>query len=195
MEIKAQLRHLRISPRKVRLVTDLIRGMDAGQAQSQLKFLPKKSATYILKLVESAIANAKNNFGITDKNNLFIKEIKVDQGPTLKRWRARAMGRAGAIKKKTSHVSLILGEKVASTKKIKQKSTKTEFIKKIDKHIHPASQTDMPKPQSAPEQIARKDEKKPPGPDIRKKRKEFSKQGVARKFFRLGNKIFRRKSI
>jgi len=182
MEIKAKLRHLRISPRKVRLIADLIRGMDAGQAQTQLRLLTKRSASPVLKLLNSAIANAKNNFGITDENNLFIKEIRVDQGPALKRWRARAMGRAGAIRKRTSHISLILEEKVASQITIKKKTAT------INKET-------LPEIQSMPEKILPKDEKKPLLPDTKRKREEFSKQSFARKFSRLGNKIFRRKSI
>ncbi len=109
METKAKLRYLRMSPRKVRLVVDLVRGMEVGAAVKQLKFSSKRAALPVLKLINSAVANAENNFKLK-KDNLFIKEIKVDQGPALKRWRARAMGRAASIKKFTSHVTVVLAE-------------------------------------------------------------------------------------
>lgn len=99
---KAQLKYLRISPRKIRLVADVIRGLNTVEAEQQLKFSSKKSAKHLLKLLKSAIANAG------DASNLFISEIKVDSGPTLKRWRARAMGRAAMIRKRTSHITIIL---------------------------------------------------------------------------------------
>lgn len=110
MEVKAKLRYLRQSPRKVRLAADLIKGESVKSAEVQLRFLPKKSAGFLRKLLQSAVANAKNNFRL-DKENLFIKEIRVDQGPTLKRHMPRARGRATAIKKRTSHISLVLTDK------------------------------------------------------------------------------------
>lgn len=100
--MKAQLRHLRISPRKARLVADLIRGKKTQEAEQILKFSNNRSAKPIAKLLKSAISSANNQEG------LYISEIKVDQGPTLKRWRARAFGRASEIKKRTSHISIKL---------------------------------------------------------------------------------------
>jgi len=110
MEIKAKLGNLRVSPRKVRLVADLIRGKKAAEAEKILRFSPKKSARDILKLLLSAIANAENNFSFK-KDNLLIVKIMVNDGPTLKRWRARAMGRANEIKKRTSQILLTLEAK------------------------------------------------------------------------------------
>ncbi len=144
METTAKLRHLRQSPRKVRLVADLIRTMPVERALEQLKFSTKKAAKPITKLLNSAIANAIHNYKMS-KDNLFIKEIRVDEGATLKRWRARAMGRAGAIRKRTSHISIVLAEikasKVKSTDKKDDSKSKKDIkivksladIKKIDK--------------------------------------------------------------
>jgi len=109
MEVKACLNRLRISPRKVRLVADLARGMNINEARERLEFLNKKSTKPILKLINSAVANAKNNFNLNE-DNLYISEIFVNEGPILKRWRPRAMGRAARINKRTSRVMVILSE-------------------------------------------------------------------------------------
>lgn len=110
MQVTAKLSNLRVSPRKVRLVADLIRGMDAVKAKSQLSFLSKKPALPVLKLLNSAIANAKHNYKL-DPNDLYISKITVDGGPVLKRVMPRAMGRAFIIRKRSSHVNLTLSEK------------------------------------------------------------------------------------
>jgi len=115
MEVKAKAKHIKISPRKVRLVVDIVRGKNVGNALNQLKFTNKKAAGPIQKLIDSAIANAINDFELT-KDNLFIKEIRVDEGATMKRWMPRARGRATPIRKRTSHITLVLGEVVNSGK-------------------------------------------------------------------------------
>ncbi|MFH1564418.1 MAG: 50S ribosomal protein L22 [bacterium] len=130
MQVKASIKNLRISPKKVRLVVNLVKGMDAQEAQKQLSFLNKRSAKDVLKLLNSAIANGENNFGL-QKSNLFIKEIRVDGGITIKRWTQRAFGRAAMIRKKASHINLVLDEKVP---------TKLKNIKKAEKVA-----TDSPK--------------------------------------------------
>ncbi|PIR70247.1 MAG: 50S ribosomal protein L22 [Candidatus Niyogibacteria bacterium CG10_big_fil_rev_8_21_14_0_10_42_19] len=107
--IKAYLKYLRMSPRKVRVVADTVRNKKVSNARVSLKFLPKKAAGPVGKLLASAVANAKHNFNLSDED-LYIKEIKVDQGPVLKRWMPRAFGRASAIRKRTSHVTIILDE-------------------------------------------------------------------------------------
>ena len=122
MEIIAKLKHLRISPRKVRLVTDLIKGLSVKEAEQQLAFNPRRASRPVLKLLRSAIANAKNNFNLT-KEGLYVSNIRVDQGPSLKRWRARAMGKGASILKRTSHILLVLtgGDKdVAGVKPVKK---------------------------------------------------------------------------
>ena len=118
--ITAKLRYLRISPRKVRLVTDLIKGLSVIEAERQLKFLTKKTTKPVLKLLNSAVANAKNKANLV-KENLYVSNVIIESGPTLKRWRARAMGRAAPIMKRTSHITLILNEREASvSQKVKE---------------------------------------------------------------------------
>lgn len=107
MAVIAKLNNLRISPRKVRLVVDMVRGKKANNAQAILGFCIKKGAPPVKKLLDCAIANAKNNFKLNEKD-LFVSLIKVDEGRTLKRWRARARGRACRIEKKTSNITLEL---------------------------------------------------------------------------------------
>jgi large subunit ribosomal protein L22 len=128
MEIKARLNYLRIAPRKVRLVADLIRGKKAQDALALLNFAIKRPGLPIMKLLSSAIANAHNNFHI-EPENLFISKITVDEGPMQKRWMPRARGVAGPIHKKTSHVTLILeerGGKNGMTKEVGKQELKTE---------------------------------------------------------------------
>ena len=116
MEVKAKAKFIRMSPRKVRLVADLVRGAEVNKAINQLRFANKLAAQPIIKLINSAIANAANNFEL-DKNNLFIKEIRIDEGTKLKRWMPKARGRATPILKRTSHINIILSELVDSGKK------------------------------------------------------------------------------
>ena len=110
MQAKAVLRTVRIAPRKVRLVVDLVRGKKVGEAIAILKHTPKAASPVVEKLIMSAIANAEHNYEM-DPNNLVISQAFVDEGPTLKRFRPRAQGRASAINKRTSHVTVILTEK------------------------------------------------------------------------------------
>jgi large subunit ribosomal protein L22 len=109
MEVRAVAKYLRVSPSKVRLIADLVRGKKVDEALTILKFLPKKSGRLINKTLRSAVANAENTHTI-DVDTLFIKSIMVDEGPKLKRWRPRAMGRATRILKRTSHITMVLAE-------------------------------------------------------------------------------------
>ena len=129
MEVRAKAKHIRMSPRKVRLVVDIVRGLAVVKAINQLRFTTKKAVLPIKKLIESAIANAENNYDLKS-DNLFVKEIRVDEGATMKRWMPRARGRATPIRKRTSHVSLILGELVDSGD-VKAKKTKIEAPVKL----------------------------------------------------------------
>ena len=110
MEAKAHLKYARISPRKVKIVLDLIRGKDAGVAMAILKNTPKSASEYLVKLLGSAIANAENNFHM-DPSKLYVSECFVCPGPTLKRIMPRAQGRAFRINKRTSHITLAVKEK------------------------------------------------------------------------------------
>ena len=109
METKAVGKYIRISPQKARLVADTVRGMNADQAITTLKFMPKKGAKILRKVIESAVANATQDDQV-DVDNLFIKKVTVDVGPSLKRIRPRAMGRATKIIKRTSHITVVLDE-------------------------------------------------------------------------------------
>ena len=109
MEVKAVAKYIRMSPQKVRLVVDLVRGKKVEEAKQILRFARKYAADPVSKVLLSAVANAKQNPNI-DENILFVKEIFVDQGPSLKRWRARAQGRAASIKKRMSHITVVLDE-------------------------------------------------------------------------------------
>lgn len=120
-----------MSPRKVRLVVDAIRGMSVVAADTKLAFLPKLAATPVQKLLRSAIANADHNFHLK-KEDLFIKTIVADGGPTLKRSHPRAFGRAAPIRKRTTHITLVLSDdkKVEIKKKNKQAPVKASKAKK-----------------------------------------------------------------
>lgn len=112
MEAKAICRNLRIAPRKVRLVADLVRGMKVNDALVQLQFNQKRSSTPVSKLVRSAVANFKQMDGAktVDVDQLVIRAIWVDEGPTAKRFLPRAMGRATTIRKRSSHITVVVGE-------------------------------------------------------------------------------------
>ncbi|MFP3982844.1 MAG: 50S ribosomal protein L22 [Desulfurivibrionaceae bacterium] len=109
MEAKAVGRNIRISPQKARQITELVRGNNAETAVNTLRFLPKKGARILRKLIESAIANASQDESI-DVDTLYVKRVFVDGGPMLKRIRPRAMGRATRILKRSSHITVILDE-------------------------------------------------------------------------------------
>ena len=109
-QAKAIARTVRIAPRKVRLVVDLIRGKQIGEAVAILRHTPKAASPVVEKVLKSAVANAEHNYDL-DINNLVVSEVFVDEGPTLKRFRPRAQGRASAINKRTSHITLVVSEK------------------------------------------------------------------------------------
>ena len=111
MEAKAHLKYARISPRKVKIVLDLIRGKDVAQAMAILKNTPKSASEYLTKLLRSAVANAENNFNM-DASKLYVSECFVCPGPILKRIMPRAQGRAFRINKRTSHVTITVKERV-----------------------------------------------------------------------------------
>lgn len=115
VEVKAQLKYLRISPRKARLLADLVRGMGLREAEAQIKYSAKKFALPLLKLLKSAESNARHDFRL-EPENLCIKKITVDEGPVLKRYTPRARGRATTIRRRTSHVNVVLSEQQKKTK-------------------------------------------------------------------------------
>jgi large subunit ribosomal protein L22 len=171
MEIKAKLNYLHIAPRKVRLVVDLIKGMDAKEAKTQLRFMPQRVAGYLIKLIDSAISNAENNLKI-DKEGLFIKQIRVDEGTPFKRWRPVSRGRAFPVLKRTCSIDLVLGIK---------EGFKPKEVKEVKKGIEPKETKEI------------KEETKAVPEKIKTKPTKESKK--TSKFGGLTKKIFRRKSF
>ncbi len=109
-EARAVAKYIMISPRKARQVVDLIRGKDVAEALAILKFTPHKATVPVTKVLKSAIANAEHNYEL-NSDNLYVKEIYVDAGPSLKRIKPRAQGRADLIRKRTSHITVVVSEK------------------------------------------------------------------------------------
>lgn len=140
MEVKASLRHLRIAPRKVRLVIGLIRGKSVQEAERQLMHLAKLSAQPILKLLLSAKANAKNNFDL-DPEGMYIKSITANEGVSLKRYMPRAMGKADVMQKRATHIDLVLAERLpkdagkGKAGRTDAKHNKKEQAKSADKKV------------------------------------------------------------
>jgi len=110
MEATAKLTMLRVTPQKARLVADLVRGKDVTEAEAILQFTPKRSAKPMLKLLQSAKANAVNNHDMFE-DSLFVSKIMIDEGPTMKRFLPRARGRADLLRKRTCHINITLEER------------------------------------------------------------------------------------
>lgn len=180
-QISAQLNYLRISPRKVRAVADLIRGWDVDIAQAQLKYVTRKSAKPMLKLLNSAAANAQNNLGL-DKNYLYIKEIIINEGPKLKRFKPKGFGMVMPIQKKTSHIKIVLDE--LSEEKKKKKEILLAKMPKVEPSLDKFS-----------EARERKEVKVEPKPRAEREIRKGVKRGGFGGIRSLGKKIFRRKSI
>ncbi|MCX6742730.1 MAG: 50S ribosomal protein L22 [Candidatus Parcubacteria bacterium] len=163
MQVKAKLKYLRMAPKKVRLVANLIKGLKTDEAIHQLGFLNKAAKRPVLKLINSAVSNAEHNFNLK-KDNLFIKEIKVDLAGALKRWQPKAHGRATPILKRLSHIIVILEETVPT--KIKAKKTK-----KPEGKLVKLSSLEEVKAKIKPEKVPIQAEAKPEGHD-----KEINKE-------------------
>ena len=110
MQVSATLKYVRMSPRKVRLVVDLVRGRPVNEALSLLRFMPQAAAVEVAKVVKSAVANAEQNNHMSAED-LFISRITADEGPTMKRFRPRAHGRASPILKRSTHITVVVDEK------------------------------------------------------------------------------------
>ena len=180
MQITAQLNNLRISPRKVRLVARAVRGMNAIVAKYQLEYIIKKSSKPISRLLDSALANAHNNFNLL-KDNLFIKDIVVNEGPKLKRFRPKGFGMASPIEKKTSRVKIVLEEKVRGLK------ANQESRVSIHETEREAAIQESEKP-IIDNKIKPEVKKSPPAGGGKK-------SGAFGKMSGLGRKFFRRKAI
>lgn len=164
MQVHARLRYLRMSPRKVRLVIDMVRGLSVDAAIQQLTFSPKEAAGPVLKLLKSAIANAENNHQL-DRKTLKIAKITADGGPTLHRYRPRAFGRAAPIRKRTSHVQIILSdESPADVHKAQVKGGRKRMKTEVKKPVAAKSKKTVGAQRVAPKgdtAAAEKKEKKP----------------------------------
>jgi large subunit ribosomal protein L22 len=154
MKANATLKFARTSPRKARLVADLIRGMHVREAELELRYLNKKAASFFGDVLKSAVANAENNHSL-NKANLIISEVLVNEGPFFKRYQPRAFGRAYPILKKTSHITITVSEqkreasgkdvkKETPSKKVKksEKPAKKEVVKKAKKDVKPSKSSD-----------------------------------------------------
>lgn len=127
MEIRAKAKFVRISPRKARLVVDQVRGLTVVEAEKVLRFMNKKAAESVLKVVQSAAANAEHNNKLS-KENLIVAKITATDGFTMKRWTPRAFGRATTIRKRTSHIEVILDEKEGTGTKAPKKAKKEKKV-------------------------------------------------------------------
>ena len=127
MEVKASVKNIRISPRKLRLVVDVVRGMTLANARAALAHMDKKGAEPVLKLINSAAANAVHNNKLSEET-LVVSTITVDEGFTIKRFRARAFGRAGAIRKRTSSINVAVKGQEAAKKAKPKKAAATEEV-------------------------------------------------------------------
>lgn len=130
MEIKSQLNYLRISPRKVRLAANMIKGLSVQRAELEMRHLFKRASLPILKLLRSALASAKHNFQL-DGKGLYVKNILVNEGPALKRFRPRAFGRAAMIRKRSSHLTLILSTGKTSPAASPQRRKEAPLVREV----------------------------------------------------------------
>lgn len=181
MKVKSQLKNLRVAPRKTKLVTDLIRGLDVAEALNQLDVTVKRSMPYVKKLLLSAIANGENNFGL-DKDNLYVYDAFVGAGPTLVRWMPKAYGRAGKILKRTSNITIVLEEKIEGKGRKSQEQIEEERRKRLAKSEKVRE-----------EQGEDKEEKKKSTVSAKKEDKREGVRGSEKKGWT--SKIFRRKSM
>lgn len=170
--VSAELNNLRQAPRKVRMVVGLLKGKGVVKALEQLEFVIRRPALPIAKLIRSAVANAEHNFNMVP-SNLYIKELYVDEGVKLKRFMPKARGAVGEIQKKTSHIRLVLAEKVPGLKAEKKTSAKKEQPVHDHEHDHEAK----PKTKSAAPEIKTELGKK--GADATNtKRKFFQRKSI-----------------
>jgi len=184
MKIKAKLKNLRISPRKVRVSADMIRGCDIKEAIFRLENTTKKANEPLQKLLESAIANAENNFDLS-VDNLRVAEILVGEGVTLKRWRPRAYGRASQILKRSSHIYLTLevGKTVSEDdKSVDKKETKEQKKAEIIKDKTEGSEKTVEKVVEKKGSVGKKEKRG--YYKVESKRKESREKGWSKKIFR-----------
>lgn len=184
MKVSAKLNNLRIAPRKTRLVANLIKGLDVQGALNQLDLTVKGSSLSLKKLLESAIANGENNFGI-DRNNMYVFDVIVGAGSTLKRWMPKAYGRAGMIHKRTSKIELILEEKVEG----KDRKSKEQLEKERQQRLEEKRKAERKAEEKKEEKKAASVTPQSASEEAEKGRKPVEKKRG------LAGRIFRRKSM
>ncbi len=175
-EVTAKLNNLRLAPRKVRAVAGLVKGKNVTEALNQLEFYVRRPSEPLKKLINSAIANAENNFNMV-KDNLYIKELIVDEGIKLKRFRAKGFGRAEPVQKKTSHIKLVLDERTPGLRMEKKKVKKEA----AEEHVHETKTHETKKPASGEARQGRHEVKR-----------EIGSKGILGNF---GKKLFQRKVV
>ncbi|MBI3232144.1 MAG: 50S ribosomal protein L22 [Candidatus Doudnabacteria bacterium] len=175
--VKAYARDLRVAPRKVRLVTNLVKGMNVNDAMVQLQYTHKKAAPMVARLIKSAIANAKNNFSM-EPEHLFIKSITADMGRAMKRYFPRARGSAFVIRRKLAHVNIVLEEKKAgkaqkSRLSLFKKSEERQLPDNLD-HVEAVEKQEVKEPKH--QFTVKTDEQRKTG-KIQQKRRLFDRRG------------------
>lgn len=194
MKVTAKLNNIRIAPRKTKLVADLIRGLDVDAALNQLDSLTKRTSPHMKKLLLSAMANGENNLGL-DKSNLYVYDILVGGGPTLKRWMPKAFGRAGEIRKRTSKIEIVLEERVEG----KGRKTKEQLEEERKKRLEEKKKAEKTQAKEREEKERSKEkekEMKEPEENRAERIRETKDQERGRKDTKTWkNRIFRRKSM
>ncbi len=185
MKVTAQLNNIRIAPRKSRLVARLVKGMNVPEALGQLDVNVKKTSSFMAKLILSAVANGENNFGL-DKNNLYVQEVLVGEGPVMKRWMPKAFGRAGRILKRTSKIKLTLEERIEGKGRKTKEEMDKEKKKRLEERKKQMKELSEEKEEKT-ENKAGKTEKVESNKKIENSQKETKNK--------WGEKIFRRKSM
>jgi len=186
MKTTAKLNNIRVAPRKARLVARLVKGMDVAEAVSQLDANVKKAGPFMKKLILSAVANGENNFGL-DKDNLYVFDVQVGDGPTMKRWMPKAFGRAGQILKRTSKINLVLEERVEGKGRKTKEQMEEEKKKRLEEKKKQMKEMEEEAKEAKEDSKKAQEERKEDMRDVEKGNK-----GIKSK---IGEKIFRRKSM
>ena len=185
MKVTASLNNLRIAPRKTKMIADMIRGMDIKEALDQLETTVRKPGLPFQKLLSSAIANAENNFGL-DQNNLYVSDVLIGAGPTIKRWMPRAYGRAGKILKRTSKITIVLEERIEG----KGRKSKEQMAKEMEARLKEKKKQEKEMKESQDKKEEETKDKKIP--EISREAEKTKREGKGKSW---GNRIFRRKSM
>lgn len=192
MQVKAKLNNLRISPRKVRLVADLVRGLDVDEALDQIGISYKRASSPMKKLISSAISNGENNLGI-DRDNMYIESVLVDAGPSLKRWMPKAYGRASQILKRTTQIEITLAERVEGKGRKSQEELEEARKKRMEAKMK--REKELRKEAEEKEASAKKETAAKVSEKTKEKTTEKGKILEEKKGKGWASRIFRRKSM